>query len=450
MFETLTEKLQATFRRLRNRGKLTEADVREALREVRMAMLEADVNFKVVKDFLARVEARAVGQEVLASLTPEQEVIRAVRDELVALLGAKGERLTLASNPPTVIYLVGLQGSGKTTTAAKLAKWLVAQGRRPLLVAADVTRPAAVQQLQKLGSDVGVPVLADPGLSALAVVASAWSRSRQLANDVIIVDTAGRLHVDEALMDELKAMERALPAHERLLVVDAMTGQDAVRVAQAYAAAVPLSGIVLTKLDGDARGGAALSIRAVTGVPIKFVTTGEKLDALEGFQPDRMASRILGMGDVLSLIERAEAAMDRQDTEVLAKRLDTGEFTLEDFKAMILQVKKLGPLSKVLELLPQMGPLQNLQKMKAQVDDRSLIRVEAILNSMTRAELRRPEIINGSRRRRIALGSGTSVQEVNRLLRQYEEMRKMMRQLKGMRKKQARGGRIPMPPWPPG
>ncbi|MBX5466228.1 MAG: signal recognition particle protein [Firmicutes bacterium] len=445
MFEALTEKLQATFRRLRSRGRLTEADVREALRDVRMALLEADVNFKVVKDFLARVEARAVGQEVLASLTPEQEVIRAVRDELIALLGERPERLKLAATPPTVIYLVGLQGSGKTTTAAKVARWLVNQGHRPLLVAADVTRPAAVDQLQRLAQTIGVAVWSQPESPAVEVVRGAYQRSRQVAADVIVVDTAGRLHIDPALMEELRRMEAVLPAHERLLVVDAMTGQDAVRVAETFAQAVPLTGFVLTKLDGDARGGAALSIRAVTGLPVKFMATGEKLDALEVFQPDRLASRILGMGDVLSLIERAEAALDRQDSERLAQRLDAGDFTLEEFKALIAQVKRMGPLSKLVDLLPQMGPLQ---KVKGQIDDRSLVRVEAILNSMTRAELRRPDIINGSRRRRIALGSGTTVQEVNRLLRQYEEMRKLMRQWKGMKKRNAKAPRFPLPPFP--
>ncbi|MHB1610306.1 MAG: signal recognition particle protein [Sulfobacillus sp.] len=442
MFESLTEKLQSTFKRLRNKGRLTEADVKAALRDVRLALLEADVNFKVVKDFLATVERDAVGQDVLQSLTPDQGVIRVVRNRLTELMGTSVERIKMASNPPTVIYLVGLQGSGKTTTAAKLALMLHHQGRHPLLVAADIYRPAAVDQLQALGAQIGVPVVHEAGLGAVDLAQLGIQKSRQLARDVVIVDTAGRLHVDSGLMDELRQMQAKVPAHETLLVVDAMTGQDAVRVANAFKETLPLTGVVLTKLDGDTRGGAALSIRAVTELPIKLVATGEKVDALELFQPERMASRILGMGDVVSLIEKAERALDKDDTERLAGRMSSNTFNLEDFQSMLHQVKKLGPLSKVMEMLPGMG---QMNKLKSQVDDSSLVRVEAILNSMTVKERRRPDIIDGSRRRRIASGSGTSVQEVNRLLKQFQEMRKMMHQLKGSGGKK-KMGKLPFPP----
>lgn len=442
MFDALTEKLQQTFKRLRNHGRLTEADVRDALRDVRMALLEADVNFKVVKQFLSQVEAKAVGQDVMASLSPAQAVVRVVRDELVALMGSTAERVKMASNPPTVIYLVGLQGSGKTTSAAKLAKMLHHQGRQPLLVATDIYRPAAVDQLETLGRQIDVPVAFEPGRDPVGLVEAGLARSRQLARDVLIVDTAGRLHVDDELMGELERMQRAVPAHETLLVVDAMTGQDAVRVAEAFRDRLALTGVVLTKLDGDARGGAALSVRAVTGVPIKLVGAGEKLDALEPFNPDRIASRILGMGDVLTLIERAEQAISPEDNEAMAKSLAGRDFSLEDFRTMLQQVKKLGPLSKVMDMLPaSMG----LGKFKGQVDDRNMVRVEAILSSMTVKERLRPDLIDGSRRRRIARGSGTSVQEVNRVLRQYEDMRKLMRQMKGMKNKR-RMAKMPFGP----
>ncbi|WP_028962266.1 signal recognition particle protein [Sulfobacillus thermosulfidooxidans] len=430
MFDNLTEKLQNTFKRMRNKGRLTEDDVREGLRDVRMALLEADVNFKVVKDFLSRVEQEAIGQDILESLTPAQGVVRIVRDQLTELMGNHVERIKMASNPPTVIYLVGLQGSGKTTSTAKLAKMLKQQGRQPLMVATDIYRPAAVDQLQALGQQIGVPVIYEDGLSPIQLVREGWQRSRQMAKDVILVDTAGRLHIDNALMDELVQMQKEVPAHETLLVVDAMTGQDAVRVAKAFKETLPVTGVILTKLDGDARGGAALSIRAVTDLPIKLIATGEKVDALEAFQPDRMASRILGMGDVLTLIEKAEQSLDKDEIETHAKRIGTKDFNFEDFQAMLKQVKKLGPLSKVMELLPGMGPL-NLNKLKDQVDDKGLDRVEAIINSMTILERRKPDIIDGSRRLRIAKGSGTSVQEVNRLVKQFYEMRKVMKQMKG-------------------
>lgn len=441
MFDTLTEKLQATFKRMKNKGRLTEADVKEALREVRLALLEADVNFKVVKQFLGQVESRAVGQDILQSLTPDQGVFRIVRDELTALMGTSAERVKMASNPPTVIYMVGLQGSGKTTSSAKLAKMLHHQGRQPLLVAADVYRPAAVDQLMALGKQIDLPVVYQAGLNPVQLVELGLQKSKQLARDVLIVDTAGRLHVDEQLMDELSRMQRALAAHETLLVVDAMTGQDAVRVAEAFKERLPLTGVVLTKLDGDARGGAALSIRAVTGLPIKLIGSGEKVEALETFNPDRMASRILGRGDILSLIEKAEQSINREDTEELTQKMMRADFTLEDFQSMLAQVKKLGPLSKVVEMLPGMG-----SKIKGQVNDNKVVRTEAILNSMTIKERRRPDTIDGSRRRRIARGSGTSVQEVNILLKQFEEMRKMMRQMKGMKGKK-RLPKMPFPPW---
>ncbi|MCY0900300.1 MAG: signal recognition particle protein [Firmicutes bacterium] len=443
MFDALTEKLQTVFKRMRSKGRLTEQDVREALREVRLALLEADVNFKVVREFLGRVEQRAVGQDILESLTPAQGVIRIVRDELVELMGKTPERVRMASNPPTVIYLVGLQGAGKTTVAAKLARMLRQQGRQPILVAADVYRPAAVEQLKVLGERVQVPVVNEAGLSPVELAELGIKASRRMARDVVIIDTAGRLHVDDALMNELEEMNRRVPAHEMLLVVDAMTGQDAVRVATDFRERLPLTGLVMTKLDGDARGGAALSIRQVTGLPIKLIGTGEKLEDLEPFNPDRMASRILGMGDLLTLIEKAEASMDREGTEALAQKIEKADFTLDDFRAMIEQVKKLGPLSKVMEMMP--GLSGQMAKLKDKVDDRSVVRIEAILNSMTKKERQRPEILDGSRRLRIARGSGTSVQEVNRLIKQFEDVKKMMRQMKG-KKGRARFGRMPFPP----
>lgn len=442
MFDALTEKLQQTFKRMRSKGRLTEADVKEALREVRLALLEADVNFKVVKEFLTRVEERAVGQDILQSLTPDQGVIRIVRDELVQLMGGSQERVRMASNPPTVIYMVGLQGAGKTTASAKLARMLRHQGRQPLLVAADIYRPAAIDQLKVLADKIQVPVITEPERTPVQLVELGMTMSKRLAKDVIIVDTAGRLHVDDALMTELEDMNRRVPAHEMLLVVDAMTGQDAVRTASAFKERLPLSGVIMTKLDGDARGGAALSIREVTNLPIKLVGSGEKLEDLEPFAPDRMASRILGMGDILSLIEKAEATMDQGDTAVLAEKIQKADFTLNDFLAMLGQVKKLGPLSKVMEMLPGMSG--QMAKVKDKVDDRSLLRVEAIIQSMTMKERERPDILDGSRRLRIARGSGTSVQEVNRLMKQFEEIKKFMRQTKG--KKGRRLGRMPFPP----
>ena len=443
MFESLTDKLNRALAPLRKKGKLTAADVRAALRDVRLALLEADVNFRVVKSFIAAVEERAVGESVLASLTPAQAVVRVVRDELVALLGPESSPLQMASRPPTVFYLVGLQGAGKTTAAAKLARVLVQRGRHPLLVAADIYRPAAVDQLERLAAQIRVPVLHDVSVPPPELMRRVEAESRRVAADVAIVDTAGRLHVDAALMDELVAMQGVLPAHETLLVVDAMTGQDAVNVASAFRDRLPLTGIVLTKMDGDARGGAALSMRQATGLPIRWVGVSEKLDGLETFQAERMAGRILGMGDVLGLIERAEASVDQEATAELAERLSRSDFSLDDFRAMLHQVKKMGPLSQLIDMIPG---LRQRTKGMPEVDDRGLVRVEAMLSSMTPRERRRPQIIDGSRRRRIARGSGTSVQDVNRLLQQHEMMRKMMRQAKN----QGKHGRWPsgLPPIP--
>ncbi|MDA8199634.1 MAG: signal recognition particle protein [Thermaerobacter sp.] len=447
MFESLTDKLNRALAPLRKKGKLTAADVQLALRDVRLALLEADVNFRVVKSFVASVEERAVGESVLASLTPAQAVIRVVRDELVALLGPEPPPMQMASRPPTVFYLVGLQGAGKTTAAAKLARVLLQRGRHPLLVAADIYRPAAVDQLERLAEGLRVPVLHDVSVPPPELMRRVEAESRRVAADVAIIDTAGRLHVDATLMDELVSMQRMLPAHETLLVVDAMTGQDAVNVATAFRDRLPLTGIVLTKMDGDARGGAALSMRQATGLPIKWLGVSEKLDGLEAFQSDRMAGRILGMGDVLGLIERAEASVDQEATAELAERLHRSDFTLDDFQAMLRQVKKMGPVSQLIDMIPG---LRQRTKGMPEIDDHGLVRVEAMLSSMTSRERRRPQIIDGSRRRRIARGSGTSVQEVNRLLQQHEMMRKMMRQAKNQGKRGRRPGGGAPPGWPPG
>lgn len=434
VFEGLSDKLQQTFKKLRGRGKLSEADVTEALRDVRLALLEADVNFKVVKDFIAKVKERAVGQEVLSSLTPAQHVIKIVHDELTALMGSTQSRITVSSRPPTIIMLVGLQGAGKTTTAGKLAKLLQRQGKRPLLVAADVYRPAAIKQLQVLGEKLEIPVLAEEGSkNPVQIAKSALNYALSHALDTVIIDTAGRLHINEELMTELKHIKQTVKPHEILLVADAMTGQDAVTVAEAFNGELGLDGVILTKLDGDARGGAALSIRAVTGRPIKFAGMGEKLDALEPFHPDRMASRILGMGDVLSLIEKAQTAIDLDQAKEMEKKLRKENFTLDDFLDQLRQVRKLGPLDQVLGMIPGMGSIKN-KLQGAEIDEKELKRTEAIICSMTKKERRDPAIINGSRRKRIAAGSGTRVQDVNRLLKQFAEARKMMKRLQEMQK----------------
>ncbi|MGI6148892.1 MAG: signal recognition particle protein [Firmicutes bacterium] len=431
-FDNLAARLQETMRKLRGKGRLSEKDVDESLREVRLALLEADVNFKVVKDFIKRVKERAVGEEVLSSLTPGQQVIKIVHEELTALMGGTQAKLQLSSKPPTVIMMVGLQGAGKTTTAAKLARLLKSQGHRPLMVAADIYRPAAIKQLMVLGEQIEVPVFSMGQQNPVDIAKAAVNHGITHSNDVIIIDTAGRLHVDDALMEELVQIREAVSPHEILLVVDSMTGQDAVNVAEAFNARLELGGIVLTKLDGDARGGAALSVKAVTGKPIKFAGVSEKMDGLEPFYPDRMASRILGMGDVLSLIEKATAAVDQEKAKQLAHKLKEDEFTLEDFLDQLQQLKKMGPLDQILGMLPGMGAVKQLKNLD--VDENHLKRIEAIINSMTVQERRNPQIIGGSRRKRIAQGSGTRVQDVNRLLKQFEQTRMLMKQLTGSEK----------------
>jgi len=434
MFDSLTDKLSAVFKRLRGHGKLTEQNITEALKEVRLALLEADVNFKVVKDFVERIRSRAVGQEVMESLTPGQQVVKVVHEELISLMGGVNSSLNLSFKPPIPIMLVGLQGSGKTTTAGKLAKFLKDKGRKPYLVPADVRRPAAIEQLKRLGEQLGIPVFnPDPQRSPLEICKKALILADEQNQDVLLLDTAGRLHIDEALMKELEEIKRELIPREILLVADAMTGQDAVNVAKRFNEALDIHGVILTKLDGDARGGAALSIKAVTGKPIKFIGVGEKLDALEIFHPDRMASRILGLGDVLSLIEKAQEAIDAKKAQELEKKLLKDTFTLEDFREQLQQIKKMGSIEQIFSMIPGMGRLK-LPK-DFQGSEKELVKVEAIINSMTKEERRSPEILNGSRRLRIAKGSGTAVQDVNQLLKQYLQTKKMLRQFKrsGMR-----------------
>lgn len=438
MFESLTEKLQKVFRRLSNQGKVTEQDVNEALREVRIALLEADVHFKVVKDFIARVRERAVGQEVLESLTATQQVIKIVHEELVNLLGEGAEGIRFAPKPPTVILLCGLQGSGKTTTAAKLGMWLRKQGRRPLLVAADVHRPAAVQQLKVLGQNLQMPVFAiDNSKDAVRIAHEALQYAVQQGNDVVILDTAGRLHIDNEMMEEVRRVKEATQPNEILLVLDAMTGQDAVRVAEEFHRHLAVDGFILTKLDGDTRGGAAISIRAVVGRPIKFVGIGEKPDALDVFHPDRMAGRILGMGDVLTLIEKAQQTYDQQQVEELQRKLRQNQFDLNDFLMQMRQMQNMGPLDQLLKMIPGLGA----QFKDVQIDPKELKHVEAIILSMTPEERANPHIINASRKRRIARGSGTTVHEVNELLAQFEEMRHMVRELNALQSGGGKGKR---------
>ncbi|HEY7562726.1 MAG TPA: signal recognition particle protein [Gaiellaceae bacterium] len=427
MFDTLSDKLQAALGDLRSRGVLTEEDVSRAAREIRLALLEADVNFKVVKEFVARVKERALGADVTRSLTPGQEVVRIVHEELTELMGSGGSRLAFAGRPPTVILLVGLQGSGKTTAAAKLALLLrKSENKTPALVAADLQRPAAVDQLEQLGKQVQIPVYLDRSSGdAVAVARAGLEQAQSQGRDVVIVDTAGRLQIDEPLMAELAAVRKEVKPHNILLVLDSMTGQEAVAVAEAFAERVDFDGVVLTKLDGDARGGAALSVKAVTGKPIKLASTGEKLDQLEYFHPDRMASRILGMGDVLTLIERAEDAAEANEQEEMERRLRAGQFTFDDFLQSYRMMRRMGPVKSIVGMIPGLGKqLQGLN-----VDDRELGRVEAIVLSMTPQERRRPEIINGSRRARIARGSGTTVQQVNQLLNARKQMAKMVKQM---------------------
>jgi len=431
MLDSLSTRLQSIFDRLGGRGRLTEENIQEALREVRVALLEADVNFKVVRAFIDRVREKAVGQDVLRSLTPAQQVVKVVHDELVELLGGSGHRLALAPHPPTVIMLIGLQGSGKTTTAAKLARWYTKQGQHPLLAAADTNRPAAQDQLQTLGGELGVPVVGGPGQTPLAICRQAREEAAARGLTPLILDTAGRLHIDETLLEELAAIRKDVLPHHVLLVVDAMTGQDAVTVADRFNKAVGVDAVILTKLDGDARGGAALSVRSVTGRPIAFAGTGEKTDALEPFHPDRLAARVLGMGDVLSLVERAQESVDQTKAEELVRKLREDTFTLDDFRDQLRQVRQLGPLDQVLDMLP-FGKMLRAAPKDLAAESTDLGRFEAIIASMTPDERRSPEVINGSRRARIARGSGTTVQDVNRLLKQYAQMRKMLKQFKGM------------------
>ncbi|UCF36138.1 MAG: signal recognition particle protein [Acidobacteriota bacterium] len=427
MLEGLSEKLQRTLRNIRGEGRVSEKHVQESMREIRMALLEADVNFKVVKDFVSSLREKALGQDVLNSLTPGQQIVKIVRDELVNLLGREPERITFSKVPPTVILMVGLQGSGKTTSTGKLARWLSKNGHRPLMVSVDVYRPAAIQQLSVIGQAVDLPVYSDESGDAVERASNAYRHCRSMGYDVLLIDTAGRLHIDDELMQELELIRQNVKPDEILLVADAMTGQDAVNSASEFNRRLPLSGAVLTKLDGDARGGAALSIRAVTNTPIKFIGIGEKYEALELFHPDRLAGRILGMGDVLTLIEKAEQASDEEQARQMMQKLQRDEFSLEDFRDQLRQLRKLGPLDQILGMLPQMGPLKGLDKIN--VDERQLAHVEAIINSMTPEERVKYKIINGSRRKRIALGSGRPVSEVNRLLKQYIQMRKMMKKM---------------------
>ena len=450
IFEGLSDKLQNAFGKLRSKGKLTEADVKTAMREVKMALLEADVNFKVVKDFVKVVQERCVGEEVLKSLTPGQMVVKIVNEELTARMGDVQSKLTYSSQPPTVIMMVGLQGAGKTTTSGKLGGYLKKDGKSPLLVACDVYRPAAIKQLEIVGEKLDIPVFTmGDQVSPVEIAKKALEHAKSHSNDVVIIDTAGRLHVDEVLMQELKDIKTQVNPQEILLVVDSMTGQDAVNVSESFNEILGVDGVVLTKLDGDTRGGAALSIRAVTQKPIKFIGMGEKLDNLEPFYPDRMASRILGMGDVLSLIEKAESALDMEKAKELGKKLKKNEMDFEDFLMQLEQVQNLGPLDKLLELVPGMGNL------KGQIGDldskgKEINRTKAIIQSMTLEERRNPQILNASRKKRIARGSGTSVQDVNRLIKQFNEMKKMMKmfQSSGMMGKMKKGGFPGMPKLP--
>jgi signal recognition particle subunit SRP54 len=440
MFDNLSDRLRKTLAGLTGRGRVTEADVDAAMREVRLALLEADVNFKVVKDFVARVRERAIGAEVLESLTAGQQVVKIVNDELEALLSA-GDRTFRVHGNPAVIALVGLQGSGKTTTSAKLAKHIVKLGRSPLLVAADPYRPAAADQLETLGKSLNIAVYRAPvGTPTVDIARQGVEHAKRIGRDTVILDTAGRLTIDEALMDEIRAVAEATKPVETLLVVDAMTGQEAVTVAQGFAAAVPVSGLIMTKIDGDARGGAALSIGAVTGIPIKFLGTGEKTDALEVFHPDRLAGRILGMGDVMTLVERAQEAFDEKQTKKLEESVKKGQFTLDDMLSSMQQMKKMGPMGQLMGMIPGMGGMA--KDAQAAVDRGDLKRVEAIILSMTLRERRDPGILNASRRRRIAKGSGTSLPEVNRLVKQFGEMQKLMKQLSGAGGRRAAMGQL--------
>ncbi len=424
-FEGLSARLQGITKKLRGKARITESDLKEILREVKLALLEADVNYKIVKEFIADIEKKALGQNVLASLTPGQQVIKIVKDELIELLGGVESRINFTPNPPTVIMLVGLQGSGKTTTAGKLANLLRKQGKKPLLVACDVYRPAAIKQLQVVGNSLNIPVFAnETSKDVVHIAKQAMNVAMSKLNDVVILDTAGRLHIDEELMKELQNVKQSIKPHEILLVVDSMTGQDAVNVAQNFNEKLGVDGVILTKLDGDTRGGAALSVKKVTGRPIKFAATGEKLSDIEVFHPDRMATRILGMGDVLSIIEKAEEAFDEQEAIELEKKLKKQEFDLDDYLTQLRQIKKMGSFSSILKMLPGANKLGDIK-----VDDKEFVKIEAIICSMTKKEKRNPKILNGSRRQRIAKGSGTTVQDVNKFMKSFEMTQKMMKQV---------------------
>ncbi len=429
-FESLTDKLSAVFKRLRGKGRLSEADVKEAMKEIKMALLEADVNFKVVKGFVASVTERTVGQNVMESLTPAQMIVKIVNEELTNLMGGGDSKLTISSSPPTVVMLVGLQGAGKTTNGAKLAGLMKKQGKRPLLAACDVYRPAAIKQLEVVGEQLGIPVFQMGQIDPVDIAKAAVEHAKRHGNDMVFLDTAGRLHVDEALMDELRRVKEAVSPTEILLVVDAMIGQDAVTAAKAFDDALDIDGVMLTKLDGDARGGAALSIRAVTGKPIKFAGTGEKLDAVEVFHPDRMSSRILGMGDVLSLIEKAEQNLDAQKAAEQMERLRKNKFTLADFYDQLIQLKSMGSMEEIAGMLPGMGR----KKLDLSVDEDNLKRIEAIIQSMTPYERENPSVLNSSRKKRIAAGSGTQVVDINRLLKQFDMIQQLTRQFSNPKK----------------
>jgi signal recognition particle subunit SRP54 len=444
-FEGLADRLQGTLQKIRGKGKVTEADVKEMMREVRLALLEADVNFKVVKDFIKRVNERAIGQEVLKSLTPGQQVIKVVKEELTELMGGEQSKIAVSNRPPTVILMVGLQGAGKTTTTGKLANLLRKKyNRKPMLVAADIYRPAAIKQLETLGKQLNFPVFSlGDQVSPVEIAKQGVAKAKEEHCDYVLVDTAGRLHIDENLMGELADIKEAVKPDEIFLVVDAMTGQDAVNVAKSFNDQLDITGVILTKLDGDTRGGAALSIRSVAEKPIKFVGMGEKMDALEPFHPERMASRILGMGDVLTLIEKAQTDADEAKARELEKKMRTATFTFDDFLEQLSQVKKMGPLDDILKMLPGANKIKGMNNLS--IDDKQIAHVEAIIQSMTQKEKEQPEIINASRRKRIARGSGRPIQEVNRLLKQFEEMKKMMKQMTGMQQKGKKKGGFKLP-----
>ena len=451
-FEGLSDKLQATFKKLRSKGKVKESDIKEVMREVRIALLESDVNYKVAKDFIAAVTERAVGAQVMESLTPAQHIIKIINEELTALMGSEHDGIKLQNKPPTIIMMCGLQGSGKTTQSAKLAGYYKKMGRRPLLVACDIYRPAAIDQLKIVGGQVNCPVFEMGTENPVTIAKKAALHARDYGNDIVILDTAGRLHIDEELMDELQNIKAQVKPHEILLVVDAMTGQDAVNVAQTFDETLGITGVIMTKLDGDTRGGAALSVKAVTGKPIKFVGMGEKLDAIEPFHPDRMASRILGMGDVLTLIDKAQQNIDVREAEKIAKKLEKNKFDLEDLVDQMRQIRKMGSLESLLNMIPGVGV--KLSEEETAAGEKNLQQMEVIVSSMTLAERRKPDIINPSRKKRIAAGSGTKVEDVNRLLKQYREMQKMFKSMsggKGSGKKKRRmglpgmGGGFPFP-----